>query len=121
MVKVIVYTKWCLECVWPEEVKILRIWASDKNIKVKRTSYRPDWHRKATKLYGSEDYDAFVVYKGKVEDFVSFVNDCKNKLVKEGKLKDDMPNLQRTEDANREDGAKDKSAQTTNKNEEREG
>ncbi len=104
MKKIVIYTKWCLGCMWPEESRIVLLATSLENarIKVRRVTYRPDWERIAARLYGSEDYDAFVVINKKVIDYMEFAKQCKNKLIKAGIMKDiegdtdDMPKLQRT-------------------------
>ncbi len=101
MRKVTIYTKYCLDCMWAEEWLHVTSWLQHERtaLKVKRTTYRPDWHQVATKLYGSEDYTAFVVFNEEVIDFMEFAKDCKNKLVELGKTKeirDDMQGLPRT-------------------------
>lgn len=55
-------------------------------VKIRRTAYRPDWHKKAVGLYGNSDYFAFVVgTDGKVSDFLDF--NTKSKPVITGKKK----------------------------------
>lgn len=106
MSKVIIYTKYCLDCMWPQEWLNVVSWLQHERatLKVKRTTYRPDWHKVATKLYGSDDYTAFVVVNGEVIDFMEFTKDCKNKLVELGKTKEaesDMQRLSKTKGSDR--------------------
>lgn len=106
MSKVIIYTKYCLDCMWADEWLKVTSWLQHERIalKVKRTTYRPDWHQVATKLFGSEDYTAFAVVNGEVIDFMEFAKDCKNKLVELGKTKEtesDVQGLPKAEGGNR--------------------
>lgn len=91
-VDIIVYTKFCLKCEQPDELMKLAIYCmwNDLTYKVVRTSYRPSDHKRATEIWGDEDYRAFVVYDDVVEfgDFIDMITDSKNKLVKIGKRKD---------------------------------
>lgn len=108
--KITIWSKYCVSCLWYEEWMAISNYAQHEGIdlKVKRTVYRPDWHYRATKLYGSNDYDVFVVVGKKVEDFMEFAEKCKNKLVKPGKKKEgesDMHTLRRTRRTDREDRA----------------
>lgn len=106
--KITIYTKFCLPCVWESETKKLKQWASANNyeFEIKRTAYRPDWHKKATELWGNQYYRAFMVMPdGKVEDFVKFFNGAKCKPARAGKAKGnyDLFRLHEAEGANRED------------------
>lgn len=104
-----IYTKFCLNCIHPEQWKYVTAWLQHEevNYKVYRTAYRPDWHRKATKIWGNEGYEAFVVLNGRVIDFMEFAEECKNKLMPEGKEKNGgVLALQRTKRRNRKASAK---------------
>lgn len=106
MSKAIIYTKYCLDCMWPDEWLSVTSWLQHQGIslKIKRTTYRPDWHKVATKLYDGDDYRAFVLLDGKVTDFMDFAKECKNKLIELGKTKvvdDDVQGLSKAKRANR--------------------
>ena len=76
--KATIYTKFCLNCVWPEEWIALQEWARRSGIRiiVKRTSYDPVEHQNALKYRGG-DYKAFVLFDGKATDFDEFINKIK--------------------------------------------
>lgn len=108
--KITIWSKYCVRCLWYDDYMAIVNYAQHEGIgvKVRRTVYRPDWHWRATKLYGSDDYDVFVVRGKKVENFMEFAKKCRNKLVKAGKEKevgDDVPTLQRARRTDREDSA----------------
>ena len=88
--KIYVYTKYCADCMWPEEMLAIKNYVQHfgLELKIKRTTFRPELHAEASKLYGSEDYKAFVVVGKKVFTIMEFAESCKNKLVNEGKRKD---------------------------------
>lgn len=67
MVKAIIYTKVCLPCVYEDGWTLVQSWAgvNDVKIKVRRTTYNPLWHERATKAYGSDKYLAFAKINGK--------------------------------------------------------
>ena len=83
------YTKVCARCMWPAKMNLLQSYAQNKGAKLKimRTAYRPDWHKKATEIYGSEDYTAFIYEGGRVKDFISWTGKTKAKPVKNTKAK----------------------------------
>lgn len=108
--KITIWSKYCVSCLWYDQWLNITNYAQkyDIKLKIKRTVYRPDWHWRATKLYGNPEYSVFVVVDGKVKDFMKFADSCKNKLVKSGKMKegrDDMHSLQRAGRTDREDCA----------------
>lgn len=76
--KITIYTKFCLPCQWPAETGIVNRWADKYKFKVKvvRTTYRPAKHAKASELWGSDSYQAFVNYHGINTRFVDFVDEC---------------------------------------------
>ena len=101
MSKVIVYTKFCLECFYENEIKTLKQFTFQEQAKliIKRTAYRPSLHAKAVKIYGSDKYSAFVQYGEIIIDIPDFANFCKNKMIKRGKRKgreNDLSALQPT-------------------------
>jgi len=106
---VTVYTKICLSCLYPDELGHFSNWAQRQKYKVviKRTVYRPDWHKKAVQLWGDDEYTAFVVLpNGKRKNFMTFFDKTKKKPVVAGKIKEvknDMPRLREAEGANRVD------------------
>lgn len=121
---VLIYSKWCVKCDYPEELQAIQTWAMHENLNVEvvRTAYRPKDHKKAVELWASmqgipedeaQDYPAFVVYNDivELEEFVCMIKDTKNKLVKEGETKNDVhrrPQAKRTTRAHRVDESKDK-------------
>lgn len=103
---IVVYTKWCIECEHPEWLLAINMYAlnSDLDVQVIRTQYHPADHDKATELWSSrldvkaedaEKYSTFVVHDGiyKIEEYLKMISDTKNKLIKEGKTKDDVQRL----------------------------
>lgn len=97
---IIVYTKWCIECEHPEWLLAINIYAmhNDLDVQVIRTQYRPADHKKASELWGGEDYSTFVVADGvhTLKEYLEMISDAKNKLVKEGETKDDVQRLSKT-------------------------
>ena len=121
--EIIVYSKFCLKCFYPNESKKMKIWADENNVnlKIRRTAYRPDWHKKATNLWGDENYEAFIVLaNGEVKDFVSFFNKTKKKPIKAGKMKGNngVLGLRETEGDNREIGVEMESVEANEDNKE---
>lgn len=88
-----IYTKYCAECMWPKEMMTIKNYVQHfgLELKIKRTTFRPELHTEASKLYGSEDYEAFVVVRKKVFTIMEFAESCKNKLVRKGKGKNGEP------------------------------
>lgn len=119
------YTKVCAKCIWSDKFNELESYAQKKGaiLKVKRTAYRPDWHKKAVELYGSEDYVAFIYEGGRVKDFPSWATHIKAKPVKKTKAKrtkkkakkNDVQGLSQAKGDNREDSL----AVEANKNKEK--
>ncbi len=54
---------------------------------LRRTTYIPLWHTLATEAYGSDQYQQFVIFNGKVMEFMEFAKKAKNKMAKIGKAK----------------------------------
>lgn len=105
--KVTLYTKFCLNCYWPKQSIAIRQWAEREGMQliVKRTAYRPDWHKEAVVLYGNADYTAFLVHEdGSMDDFVSFADKLRTKPFRGGRkkeVKNDMQGLRKTSRPNR--------------------
>ena len=92
MIKVNVYSKFCMGCVLGESWGKLLVKAVKKgyDVKVHRTTYRPLLHKKASKLYGSQNYAFFFEIEGEIkslEEFKEMIDDIKDKRVKSGKKK----------------------------------
>lgn len=87
--KIYIYTKYCADCMWPDEMVAIKGYAQHFGLElvIKRTTFRPEWHKEAAELYGSEEYKAFVMEGKKVVEIMDFAKDCKNKLIKAGKKK----------------------------------
>lgn len=68
MAKLVIYTKFCLECVYDTEYQAIKSWAIKNNVDVTvlRTAYNPLHHSVATKY--RKDYLAFGVYRGRAYD-----------------------------------------------------
>lgn len=62
--KVKLYTKDCLPCVYDKDWNLMESWLNRNNItfKQRRTVYNPIWHQKASEIYGSPNYRAFFVF-----------------------------------------------------------
>lgn len=123
---VVIYSKWCISCDQPDELLAIQLWAlhNDLDVQVVRTAYKPADHNRAVRLWAShqgvseeeaQDYPAFVVRDSimSLKDFVEMIakDNVKNKMVKEGKSKDDLqglPKAKRTSRARRVARPKDK-------------
>lgn len=92
--KIIVYSKSCFSCVYPDKLQELRNYAAQHGLELKvyRTVYSPICHAAALKY--REDYRAFVVYNGKDYDIDDFI--------KKG-AEDDLLELPEAKDTNGED------------------
>lgn len=104
---IVIYSKWCVTCDRPDELLAINLYALHNNLDVQviRTAYRPADHKKAIELWScrdpktGDDYPIFVVYKDglyTLEEFVEMIGEdstLKDKMVKEGKTKDDMQGL----------------------------
>lgn len=77
-----IYTKICLHCVYQEQFKKAQTLMNQKGIipEIIRTQYLPKEHAEATKLYGNENYVAFVYIPStkKVIDFAEFMKNLEN-------------------------------------------
>lgn len=85
-----IYSKHCFKCLYSDQFNTIKNWTTQKgyDLDMKRTAYRPSWHKEATELWGGEDYNAFVVNeRGKVMELSSFLDKCRNKAVRAGKKK----------------------------------
>lgn len=115
----IIYSKWCLQCDYPEELLTINQWAMrrDLDTQIIRTAYRPADHQKAARLWAesqkltteaAQDYPAFVVDRSSkptriigLKELCEMITqdtteyELKNKLVKEGKIKGDLQNVSR--------------------------
>ena len=104
--EIILYTKHCAKCMYKEQLERLQKYAIEKgkSVKVKRTAYRPSWHKKAAELYGSEDYNIFFVEGAKIVDLLSWQSKTKKKPVSSGKKKgkNGVQRLPKTKRSNRE-------------------
>lgn len=131
---VIIYSKWCLLCEKPQIMLAIDEWCMHKKLtyQVRRTAYRPWWHKKAIELWASaaglsEDdpaaanYPSFVVWKDikTVEEFYKMIEAERNKLVKGGKTKDDMQRLSKTKRSARKDSVADTVPEVATENEEK--
>ncbi len=94
MNKITVYTKFCLSCVMPEFWDMFQKEALKQgyNIKVCRTTYRPFAHKKATEIWGGDDYTAFGVFPDGAATTLErimdmWIDNVKDKRVKAGKKK----------------------------------
>lgn len=114
--EVVIYSKWCIQCDHLEELLLVNSWAlhRDLDVQVIRTAYRPADHKRAVQLWAShkgvpedeaQDYPAFVVHDSimSLKDFVEMITeeDVKNKLIKEGKTKNDLQGLPQTKRVSR--------------------
>ena len=113
---VIIYSKWCLQCEEAAFMIALDEWCLHKKLtyEVRRTAYRPWWHQKAIELWASaagiteeeaKSYPSFVVWKDikTVEEFGEMIKKEKNKMVGEGKTKNDVQRLPKAKRTNRKD------------------
>lgn len=65
----IVYSKYCLECL-DERWLLCRNWLIYKKgyvVKFRRTALNPIWHKLAASAYGTDDYPPFAIIDGKVK------------------------------------------------------
>lgn len=96
--KIIIYSKWCLECDYSEEFTDIKMLTQREGIEmsVVRTAYRPLRHHKAVKIWASangieeknaQDYPPFIVKGRSVTTFMDYAKQCKNKLARSGKKK----------------------------------
>lgn len=119
---IVIYSKWCVPCLYPEEMLAINYYASEHDLTVQlvRTVYRPADHKRAMELWrcregvppheleeAIENYPTFVVYKKitRLEDFIKMIKaeQLKDKQVKA----DDLQRLSKTKGAvgeNRLDG-----------------
>lgn len=77
-----IYTKYCAECMWPKEMTAIKNYAQHfgHNLKIKRTTYRPSLHKKASEICGSEEYKVFVVVNKAVFGLKEFAEICRDDL-----------------------------------------
>lgn len=87
--EIIIYHKFCLECYWDEEFRIIKSYAQNKRYKLStvRTTSDLKIHEKATEIYGSPRYKAFVYENGNVTEIADFAKKCKAKPIKNTKAK----------------------------------
>lgn len=87
------YTKVCLPCVdkklWEGFQKA--VWSAGYELNVIRTTYAPELHQEATKIWGGEDYLAFIIGPNgdalTIKEAKKMFEEIKDKLVKAGKSK----------------------------------
>ena len=87
------YTKVCLPCVdkklWEGFQKA--VWSAGYELNVIRTTYAPELHQEATKIWGGEDYLAFIIAPNgealTINEAKKMFEEIKDKLVKAGKSK----------------------------------
>jgi len=93
-----VFSKFCIDCVWPEQWEKIQRWAAGYNFKldVFRTTYHPKRHEAATMIWGADNYRAFLVSP---KGYPIALNELAKCLTEEGEWKDDLPGLRRTKEA----------------------
>lgn len=129
---IIIYSKWCLTCEQPGDMIAIDEYCLHNNLtyEVRRTAYRPWWHKKAIELWAAaagiseeeaKDYPSFVVSDTikTVEEFVKMIENARNKLAKGGKTKNDVQRLPKAKRTGREDSVADSVSETPTKNEEK--
>lgn len=129
---VIIYSKWCLTCEVPGLMIAIDEWCMHEGLtyQVRRTAYRPWWHKKAVKLWSTAagiseeeavDYPSFVVWKGikTIEEFSRMIRLEKNKMVKEGKTKNDLQGLSKAKRPHRVDSVAGSVSETTTETKEK--
>lgn len=81
-----IYTKYCAECMWPKEMMVIKNYAQHfgRNLKIKRTTYRPSLHKQASEIWGNEEYRAFIVMGKRVFSLERFARLCEGRLAREG-------------------------------------
>lgn len=87
------YTKVCLPCVdkklWEGFQKA--VWSAGYELNVIRTTYAPELHQEATKIWGGEEYLAFIIAPNgealTINEAKKMFEEIKDKLVKAGKSK----------------------------------
>lgn len=119
-----IYSKHCFKCMYGEQYNFIRNWSYSKgyDLEIKRTAYRPAWHKEATELWGGEDYSAFVVNeRGKVMELSNFLDKCRNKAVRAGKKKgtkkNDVQGLSKAKRSSRASSVAGKKTKSKAKNE----
>ena len=119
-----VYSKHCFKCMHKDAFDQIKSWCGGKGyvLSIKRTAYRPSWHKEATELWGNENYNAFVLNeRGKVMDLGTFLDKCKNKAVRTGKKKgakkNDLQGLPKTKGSSRASSVAGKKTKSKAKNE----
>lgn len=138
-VDLLIYSKWCLGCTPSVDLDLINLWATKNELDVKliRTAYRPKDHERATELWAAktgldledeeqneraQNYPTFVLFDDVIEikEFTKMIKDCKNKMVKKGKTKNDVQGLSKTKRSKRKNGMGLAVDKATRKNEEQE-
>jgi len=90
MKKIKVYTKHCVRCDQPELWSKFETWCqgNGREYDVYRTAYWPKWHKKATKLWGEENYPVFIVVDKEIISLAKFMDEVEDKQIASGKEKD---------------------------------
>lgn len=96
-----IYTKICLHCVYQEKFNEVETLMNKAGIipEIIRTQYLPKAHEEATKIYGRDDYVAFVYIPStkKVFDFTEFINNLENGVnMKEEELPKTKVNIKKS-------------------------
>lgn len=91
MKKIKVYTKHCVRCDQPELWQNFENWcqSNQHEYDVYRTAYWPKWHKKATKLWGNEDYPVFIVLDKEIIGLAKFMDGVEDKQINSGKKEKD--------------------------------
>ena len=87
------YTKVCLPCVdkklWEGFQRA--VWSAGYELNVIRTTYAPELHQEATKIWGGEDYLAFIIAPNgealTINEAKKMFEEIKDKMIKAGKSK----------------------------------
>lgn len=136
-VDVLIYSKWCIECTHPEYLIAINAWANlnDLDVKVVRTAYRPEAHQRATELWAAkmeldiddkaqnekaQNYPIFVVYNDviQIKEFIRMIDQeqCRNKMVKGGKTKNDLQRLPKAKRPKRKNSVDSSTVETPKEN-----
>jgi hypothetical protein len=77
--EIVIYTKFCLECIDGEGLDIVRHWAMKNKllVSVVRTTYRPKLHEIASKIYGNERYTIFAHIGNEVIEWSDLLTEIK--------------------------------------------
>lgn len=87
MKKLTIYSKFCVKCLWPQELQSIEAYAKNNNMNVLqvRTVLDSKLHQIATSLWGNADYTAFVYDGENAVALKQFLDEHKTKPVKRTK------------------------------------